>query len=293
MKIALSTYSMDALLHSGVLNQFTCIAKAKEMGFDAIEFVGLAPHDGSTPAEYAQKLKAECERLGMEISNYTVGADLLNGSNGDLDAEVARVCGEVDLAVLLGAKSIRHDATIGYPRETRGYQGFDNVLPRLADGVRRITEYAAGKGIRTMVENHGYFAQDSDRVEKLVNTVAHKNFGLLCDMGNFLCAGEDPRSAYARVAPYAFYAHAKDFHVKSGMEPNPGEGFFRTRKGDYIRGAIIGHGNVPIKQCLTILHDSGYDGYIGIEFEGMEENEKGVRVGLQNLRRYVEEVYGK
>ena len=33
-------------------------------------------------------------------------------------------------------------------------------------------------------------------------------------MGNFLCADEDPASAFARVAPYAYYVHAKDFIVK-------------------------------------------------------------------------------
>lgn len=291
MKIALSTYSLDAMMRSGALTQFDCIEKARELGFDAIEFVGIAPHDGSSREDYAKKLGDECKRLGFPVSNYTFGADLLNGSEGDLDAEIARVEKEIDLAALVGAKSVRHDATVGYPKEKRGFTGFDNVLPRLAEGCRRITEYAKQKGIRTMVENHGYFAQDSDRVEKLVNTVAHENFGLLCDMGNFLCAGEDPREAYARVAPYAFYAHAKDFHIKSGMEPNPGEGFFRTRRGDYIRGAIIGHGNVPVKQCLTILKDSGYEGFLGVEFEGLEENEKGLKIGLANLRRYVDEVF--
>ena len=62
-------------------------------------------------------------------------------------------------------------------------------------------------------------------MEKLVNMVAHENFGLLNDMGNFLCADEDPAEAIGRVAPYAFYVHAKDFLLKSGMEPDPGEGF--------------------------------------------------------------------
>ena len=38
-----------------------------------------------------------------------------------------------------------------------------------------MTEYAAAKGIKTMVENHGFFCQDSDRVEKLVTAVAHPN----------------------------------------------------------------------------------------------------------------------
>ena len=38
---------------------------------------------------------------------------------------------------------------------------------------QRITEFAAERGIKTMVENHGFFCQDSVRVEKLVSGVAH------------------------------------------------------------------------------------------------------------------------
>ena len=144
-----------------------------------------------------------------------------------------------------------------------------------------------------MVENHGFFCQDSERVEKLVNSVANDNFGLLCDMGNFLCADENPVDAFSRVAPNAFYCHAKDFHVKSGMGSDPGEGFFKSRAGNYLRGAIIGHGDVPVVQCLSILKNAGYDGYIAIEFEGLEDCEKGISIGLSNLRRYVEQVYVK
>jgi sugar phosphate isomerase/epimerase len=136
------------------------------------------------------------------------------------------------------------------------------------------------------VENHGFFVQDSRRAEKLVNRVAHDNFGLLVDMGNFTCADEDPVTAVGRVAPYAFYVHAKDFHIKSGQGQNPGTGFFRSRGGAYLRGAVIGHGDVPVKQCLDALRAAGYDGYVSLEFEGMEENQKAIAIGLENLKRY-------
>ncbi len=160
----------------------------------------------------------------------------------------------------------------------------------LADACREVTIYAQSKGIRTVVENHGFFCQDSDRVEKLVNAVAHENFGLLCDMGNYLCVDENPAAALSRTAPYAFYAHAKDFIVKSGRESNPGKGFFMSRGGNYLRGTIVGHGNVPVKQCLSILKNAGYDGCVAIEFEGMEDNLVGLEIGLENLRRYIGEL---
>ncbi len=290
MKIAISTYSFSKLMEKEGMTQLDCIAKAKEMGFDAIEFVEIHPHDGSSEEQYAQKLGEEARRQEIAVTNFTFGADFLTGSGGDVSVEIERVKKQIEIAVLLGARGVRHDATAGFPAGQRGYRGFDDVLPRLADACRQVTEYAAAKGVRTMVENHGFFCQDSDRVEMLVNTVAHPNFGWLVDMGNFLCADENPVTAVGRAAPYAFYAHAKDFHVKSGVMSNPGEGFMRSRGGNYLRGAIIGHGDVPVKQCIAALKEAGFNGAIAIEFEGMEHPLTGIRIGLANLRRYIQEV---
>lgn len=285
MKIAVSSYSFNRLLKEGTENQFSIIEKAKQMGFDAIEFVDILPHDGSFKAEYALKLKQECERVGLEISNYTFGADFNPETEEEYLAEIARVKEQVDIAEILGVKSLRHDATFN----SRGLS-FDAVLPRLAAACREITEYAEAKGIKTMIENHGHFCQDSLRVEKLYNAVNHPNFGLLCDMGNFICVDEDPVKAVSLVAPYTFYVHAKDFHLKSGEGTDPGEGYARTRGGNYRRGAIIGHGNVPVKSCLSALKNAGYEGDIAIEFEGMEENISALKIGLANLRRYIQEI---
>ena len=267
--------------------QLSVMAKAKEYGFDAIEFTDLTPPEGTTQAEYALQLRAEADRLGLEISGYSIGADMLAGCNGDPDAEVARVKTQVDIAALLRVPVMRHDASSGKFLEPRQHRGFIDVVDRIADGCRQITEYAATKGIRTTVENHGYFCQDSDRVELLVNTVAHPNFGLQVDMGNFLCVDENPVTAVSRCAPYAFNAHAKDFLFKSGQEDQP-EGFFQTRGGNYIRGTVVGHGIVPVKQCVAILKRAGYDGYLTLEFEGMERNEDALKIGARYLRKLCE-----
>ena len=48
-----------------------------------------------------------------------------------------------------------------------------------------------------------------------------------------------------------------------------------------------------MKQCLRILRNNGYDGYLGVEFEGIEDSLLGLRIGLANLRRFVSEVYGE
>jgi len=285
MNVSVTIYSFNQLISSGQKTPIECISIAKEMGFDAIEFVDFVFPAGTDRIEYAKQLRAECDRVGLPVSNYAVGADFLNGSGGDVAAEIAKAKENVDIAAILGCPTMRHDITSG--PNPRLYKGYDNVLPQLADAVREVAEYAATKGVKTCTENHGFFSQDSDRVEKLVNTVAHKNFGLLCDIGNCLCADEDPVKALSRTAPYAFYAHAKDFHVKDGNGPDPGEGFFTSRNGTYLRGAIIGQGNVPVLHCLRALKRAGYDGTVSVEFEGMEDCLKGVRIGLANMRRYI------
>lgn len=289
MKIGVSTYSFNSLMVSGQMTQFETIAKAKEMGFDVIEFSGLKVPEGETEESFAKLVKEECNRVGIEVGNYTIGADLINGSDGNLEAEIERLKGQVKIAAILGAPGMRHDATYGFKPGHQGPKGFDNALPILIKGCRAVTEFAETLGIRTMVENHGFFAQDSERVEKLVNGVNHKNFGLLVDIGNFLCVDEDPAKAVGRLMPYAFHVHAKDFHVKPGTSPNPGDGWFTSRAGNYLRGSIIGHGEVPVTQCIRLVKKAGYDGTLSIEFEGMEDSLKGIAVGLKNLRRFIGE----
>lgn len=286
MKIGVSSYSYSRLVHAGGMKQIDVIKAAKEAGFDVIEFSTIAVPEGRTLLDFAAELKAEADRVGIPIANYTIGADFVNGSGGDLDAEVERLKGEVDVAVALGAPGMRHDIVYSLPQG--GPRTFSKALGRIAPAVRAVTEYAASKGVRTMTENHGFISQDSVRVEELVGAVDHPNFGVLIDLGNFLCADEDPATAVGRLAPYAFHAHAKDFHVKSGNGVNPGEGWFMSRSGNFLRGAIIGHGDAPLLQSIRALRRTGYDGVLSVEFEGMEDPIEGIRIGQANLRRLVE-----
>lgn len=311
MKVAVSSYSFSQAYRDGRLTFLESISKAKEMGFDGFEVVdfnlrsqfvdlvnhGLVNKDGEKvqPSEqemqeqlieFCKQIKAEADRVGIVITNYTCGADF---QNTPLDEMVAHLKNQIDLAEILGASGLRHDVAHG-ARPGMPYQSFDSLLPRLAEGVRQVTEYAASKGIKTMSENHGFFAQDAYRVEKLMNAVNHPNYGWLVDMGNFTCADENPMISVGIAAPYAVYVHAKDFIIKPADGPNPGRGFFRSRAGNYLGGTIIGRGDVPVKTCLATLRNAGYDGYVAIEFEGIEDCFFALEVGLENLRRYINEI---
>ena len=285
MKISISSYSFQYDISRHAETQFSVIKKAKELGADAIEFTDLIPTGGITQLEYAKQLRIEAKNQGVEISAYSVGGNFLTK---DINEEVERLKAQVEVAAELGVKLMRHDIGYVFPREVRKNRGFADIVDVLADGCRRITEYAATKGIRTMIENHGFFCQDSERVELLVNRVAHDNFGLLVDIGNFLCADESPITAVSRTAPYAIYFHIKDFIFKSGQECCIGKGFIQTRGGNYIRGTVAGQGVVPVSQCVAILKKAGYDGYLSLEFEGPERLDYALSEGIGYIKRICE-----
>jgi len=284
MKISVTSYSFGSYINEDKLGLMGIIDKAAEMGFEGIEFSSGAWQKDLDP-EVAKAIKARCEEKGIACIAYLTGANFLAA---DLDAEIARVKKCVDFTAEMGAPMMRHDVAGGFAGCGRKYSiGYDDALKIIAPAIREVTEYAASKGVKTMTENHGQFSQDALRVEKLINTVAHENFGALVDLGNFMCADEVPTESVAIMAPYAIHVHAKDFLWKSGMEIDPGEGWFRTRGMNYLRGAIIGHGVANIYQSVQILKKVGYDGYLTVEFEGAEDNLKGIRIGRDNLLRFI------
>lgn len=283
MKLGVSSYSFSRYMSEGRIDLFGVIKMAAEIGFAGIEFSGFGPNgNNADPIELAKKVKDACAEVKLAIMSWTIGADFLAN---DVNTEIARLRGEVDVAAALGAPKMRHDATGGFPGRRNDLSDYMEALPIVAKGYAGVTEYAADKGVKTMIENHGFFFQDSYRVEALINKVGNPNFGALVDIGNFLCADEEPMIAVKRMAPYAFHVHTKDFHIKCACS-DPGDGWFRSRGGIPLRGAIVGHGNVNTKGCLQLLKEAGYDGWLSIEFEGMEDNRKALEIGLANLKRY-------
>ena len=282
MKLGVSSYSFQKhIKQTGATYRDIC-KLAKDIGFDGIEFIDLDLN--VQPAQdvlaLADDIKAYCAEIGLTIIAYTVGADFIGGGA----EEVNKVKAKVDIAERLGAKVMRHDAAWKLEEGMTWRQAVDKI----AAPIREVAEYAQGKGIRTCTENHGYVLQDAHRVETLIQTVNHPNYGWLVDMGNFLCADEPAVHALPIAAPYAFHAHAKDFLYKPSWEPNPGDGWFASRGGAHLRGTVVGHGVVPLAYCIEVLRNSGYEGWLSYEFEGMEENIPAIKAGYQVLRTLLE-----
>ena len=279
MFTSVSSYSFSQYLSDKRMTLFDCVEKAAQMGFDAIEFIDLPTDCGMTEEEFAAKLAQKAKECGIKISAYTVGACLIKDTDEETRAEIERVKRKIDVAKILGAPVMRHDAYFAQNK----YRSFELSLPELAENIRELAEYGESVGVKTTIENHGFICQDIDRVEKIVNTVNHKNFGLLVDMGNFMCADEIPVRAVSRLAHFAFHVHAKDFSVypygKKPLAPH-----ITSRGCASLVPNICGMGDVDVENCLAILKKAGYDSGVTIEYEGAVDCIAAIEMGLKNLK---------
>ncbi|MCM3785165.1 sugar phosphate isomerase/epimerase [Neobacillus mesonae] len=284
MKLGLSTYSLYQALQSGKMTVSDVIDYTADHGGEHIEIVPLGYNLSEQP-ELIDTIVSKAAERGLEISNYAISANFLVSDDDAYEQEIIRVQKEVDIASRLGVKLMRHDVASS---PDVSIANFNANLEKLATACRRIAEYASQYEITTSVENHGFFIQQSDRVQALIHAVGLPNFKTTLDVGNFLCADEQPIAAVKNNLPYASIIHIKDFYIRPAGQ-HPGEGFFTTTAGQYLRGAIAGQGDIPIREIIQLIKSSGYDGYLSLEFEGLEDCELGARVGLANVKRFWEE----
>lgn len=286
MKVGLSTYSLSKAIRSGVMDALGAIEWIARNGGEHVEISPSGFSLTDNPG-LVKDVVRKAKDAGLEISSYTIGANFIQPDAAKLKAEIERLKREVDVGAALGVGRMRHDAA-SRPIPECGMDQFMKDLPSVADACREVADHAKKYGITTSVENHGYFMQRSDRVQALIHAVGRDNFRTTLDVGNFMCADEDSVAATKNNIPYASHVHFKDFYLRP-FYADPGEGWFKTFSGNYLRGAIVGQGDVDIRSVVKVIKSHGYDGNISIEFEGMEDCEAGSRIGMANLRRLWDE----
>lgn len=280
MKLGISSYSLHGVLASGEMTIQDAIKYIASLGGDHIEIVPIS-FDLTKNPELIDVIRNQAQESGIEISNYAIGANFSGLTDEEFQLEIERVKHEVDIANKLGVKKMRHDVASS---KDLSITKFNSELPKLVEACRAVADHAAQYGITTSVENHGYFIQHSDRVKALVVAVDRPNFRTTLDVGNFLCADENPVVAVGNNISLASMVHVKDFYTRPAALA-PGEGWFPSSGGNWLRGAIVGHGDIAMREVLQKVKASGYDGYISIEFEGMENCVVGARLGFEYVKR--------
>ena len=144
MKIGVSSYSFRKHIVSTKCNYIDICNIAKEMGFEGIEFVDLDNREfaiTTDPMACAKEIREHCEKIGLEIIAYTVGANILAE---DFEKEYERLCRCIDVAKELGAPVMRHD--VCYKLRPSHLYTWEDALEEMVPRIREVTEFAANSG---------------------------------------------------------------------------------------------------------------------------------------------------
>jgi sugar phosphate isomerase/epimerase len=239
------------------------IAYAGSLGLDGVELGYYWDDEANELASVPAWLKdAKLALSGYIVSNNFAFPDVDRRAE-----EVKKVKHAVDNAQRLGAGVLRIFGGSGGLDVT-----FDEAREYAVDCFRECNEYAAPRGVRLALEDHGGIAANSEHLLYYESEVDSPNFGFMVDIGNFRSTGgEDPLDGVRRTAHKAFQVHLKDVKEDAGGA---------------WQACVLGEGNVPLKECLQALEDAGFDGYLSLEYEAPDAVKDGIERSLEYLRRF-------
>jgi sugar phosphate isomerase/epimerase len=265
--ISLAQWSLHNAIFGGKLAALDFPAYTKnEFGISAVEFVNQFFMDKATDTAWLGDLKKRCEDNGVACLLIMCDRE---GQLGDPDAAKRQEAVDnhkkwVEAAKFLGCHSVRVNA---------GSSGsYEEQQERAADGLRKLSEFAAPHGLNVIVENHGGLSSNGAWLAGTIKKVGLDNCGTLPDFGNFRVSDDEEYDRYKGVEelmPFAKGVSAKSHEFDAdGNEKH-----------------------TDFRRMMKIVLDAGYHGYVGIEFEGRELDEpEGIKATKALLEKVREEM---
>jgi sugar phosphate isomerase/epimerase len=259
MRVGVSMWSYVGHFQSEKMDVLSFLDTAKQLGVDGVELLDYFWKDKETELP---KVKAKLAELNLPVSAYAIGNDFTSEDPAEREKALQAVKDGVDMAVTLGTDKVRVFA--GHHDEV----GFEKALGWIIEGLKAGAEYAASKGVTLCLENHGTLAGRGDQVKTIIEAVGSPALRANPDTGNFMCVKQDPTEAVAVLAPLTGSVHFKDFRW---ARPEETEHVYEGLHGSRVIGTAIGEGDVDLPAVVKLFRDAGYDGYLTIEYEGVED----------------------
>jgi sugar phosphate isomerase/epimerase len=253
--ISMAAWSVHRMVQAGRLKQIDmpelCRKQLDLGGLELVNSFFPSPQYG-----YLLDLKKRAADHGVKILLIMCDGE---GDLGHADKPARMLAARnhrkwVDVAAVLGCHSIRCNSG--------GSPGDADAIERCAESFAALVEYAGPDGINIIVENHGGLSADPDAMIEVIRKVNDPRFGTLPDFGNFP-PRVDRYEAVRKWMPYARAVSAKCYEFdEAGNE----------KRTDYMK-------------MMRIVAEAGYAGFVGIEYEGPDDDEI---AGILKCKRLLE-----
>ena len=280
IEISLAEWSLQRSIRAGKFTHLDFAAKAKEdYGISTVEYVnGLFGNSrtdfkeaGQNPA-YLKEMLARSKDVG--VTNHLIMVDEEGPLAGVDEKERLQAVDNhkkwIEAARFLECRTVRLNL--------HGEGSTERKKEASIDSLTRLGELAATMGLNIVVENHGGDSSKGFWLASIMKEVGRSNVGTLPDFGNFCithpwgttqpeCDEQyDRYKGIEEILPYAMGVSAKTYDFDAnGEQPMM----------DY-------------KRLIGLVKQSGFSGYIGVEYEGFNQPEdEGIKNTIKLLKRYL------
>jgi L-ribulose-5-phosphate 3-epimerase len=277
LKLSLAQWSIHRALEDGTLKaeDFAAIAR-NDFGIYAVEYVNGFYTDHATDKAFWQMMRHRADSLGVQSLLIMIDdeGDLGNPDETERNLAIHQHKKWIDAARILGCHSVRINAF--------GEGSREDVRDAMVDALKKLCAYASESTINILIENHGLYSSDGTWIAEIVQKVNMHNCGTLPDFGNWCTAAKwgstEPQKncgeAYDRYQGVSeMLPFARGVSAKSYTFDDQGEEMVI----DYTR-------------MMQIVKNSGFDGYIGIEYEGSQLSES---EGIMATKKLLEKTWKK
>jgi sugar phosphate isomerase/epimerase len=240
LKFAVQQYSFNKQLRSAELSMLDYPSTVVEgTGIKALEYFNGHMEDKAGDTAFFKEIKKRCDDLGavntMMLCRSRSAVDSPEASERESAIEGYRPW--MEAMKILGGQYIRVDVRSGGDAKEQ--------KKHAVAGLKELCAVAqADYEMGIVVENHGGHSGNGKWVAEVMKAVDLENCGTLPDFQNF--KDYDPYLGVEEMMPWAKIVCAKSKAFDD--------------KGNEV--------NVDYRRMLKIVKDSGFSGYIGIEFEG-------------------------
>jgi len=146
------------------------------------------------------------------------------------------------------------------------------AMPRIVNALGEVTREAEKLGLVLALENHGGLPCTGEEQVDVIKAVGSPKLRATIDVGNYMAGGQEGVDGTRVAAGCCAYVHFKDFKKVPDQSTPWGWG---------TQACVVGQGVVDHLACLEVLKQSGYDGFIALEYEGPEDEKTGVPASVR------------
>jgi len=265
MKLSLFSVSYAGYWGQQRLDLHDFIAKAAELGYDAVMLAGKRPHLSPLDADddFLASIKASLSDHKIEcgvIAGYTDLSPTAAAEVPYFELQIAYVESLARMAAQLGASIVR----VFTAYEVAGHSPHA-IWQTTVRTLREMSDRAAAFGVTLAVQNHHDLGVHSDALLEILHDIDRPNCKLGFDAWSPALRGEDLYAAAKKMAPHTVITTSADYVRLPRFRYQPDLINYQRAQPDMVRAVKFGEGFIDYDAFFRGLKEGGFDGIATFE----------------------------